>query len=178
MRETASPRFVEDAVLPDLGAFHLAADRSPVGDGRYFLKRKFLNTSNAKNFSLSSLVDQHYYLDELAERVSFPPMFTASLISCALLEKARSEAYDFEANPVVYTAHQISIDGRVQRGLRSNHRLHLLAEEPAKAAANKGLGQPSVAQDVYRCFGIADNCEVLFRAMVYTAPLGAALKEG
>jgi hypothetical protein len=176
--DTAEPLCLADAVLPAPDALRRADDRTLAGDGRYFLKRKFLNASNAKNFTLSSLVDQRYYIDELAERVSFPPMFTASLTSCALLEKAWLEGYDFEANPVVYTAHQISIDRRVQRGLRSNDRLHLLVEGPVQATVNKGLGQPSVAQNVYRCFGIAGNRDVLFRAMVYTAPLGAVLKAG
>jgi hypothetical protein len=171
--ETAEPLFLGDAVLPDSDALKHADDRTLVDHGRYFLKRKFLNTSNAKNFTLGSLVDQHYYIDELAERVSFPPMFTASLISCALLEKAWLEGYDFEANPVVYTAHQISIDRRVQRGLRSNHRLHLLVEGPVEATVSKGLGRSAVAQQVYSCLGVADPGQLLFRAMAYMAPLGA-----
>jgi hypothetical protein len=173
--DTATPRFLADDEPPRVGSLDRLQDRSLVGEGTYFFKRKFLNTSNAKNFTLSALVDQHYYLDELAERVSFPPMFTASLISCALLEKARLEGYDFEANPLVYTSHRISIDRRLQRTLRSNDRLHLFVSGPKEAMVKKGLGQSAVAQSAYSCFGILREGEVLFRGIVHTAPLEAIL---
>ncbi|MGA7982541.1 MAG: hypothetical protein WCA32_20260 [Chromatiaceae bacterium] len=173
--DTAEPRFLADTALGDLGVLDRAQDRTWVGNGRFFLKRKFVNTSNVKNFALAALTDQHYYVDELAERVSVPPMFTASLLSCALLEEARLEGYDFEANPLVYTSHQISIDRSLQRTLRSNDRLHLLVTGAVPAAAKKGLGHSAVAQSAYNCFGVVAANAVLFRASVQTAPLQAIL---
>jgi hypothetical protein len=175
---SAVPRFLADVGLPGLGVLDRAPDRTFVGNGRFFLKRKFMNTSNAKNFALAALADQRYYIDELAERVHFPPMFTASLLSCALLEKARLENVDFEANPRVYTTHQISVDRRLQTALRSNDRLHMLVEGPSRAEVKKGLGRSAVAQDAYTCLGVVGADQVLFRAVVRTAPMQAILATG
>jgi hypothetical protein len=129
-RETREPLVAADRDPPALPALRLLPDRSFVPGTACFLKRKFLNTGNAKNFLAGSLCDQGYYFDEIAERVNFPDLFPASLLSCALLEKAQQEGHDFLVDPMVYMAHTIAIDRRIARRLRSNDVLHMLIEGP------------------------------------------------
>jgi hypothetical protein len=85
--ETAQPRFELGQNPGDLPALSELPDRREVPGTQWFLKRKFLTTSNAKNFALGALCRQQDYIDELDERVFFAPLFTASLLSCALLER-------------------------------------------------------------------------------------------
>lgn len=169
--ETTQPRFLANDTLNELQAVQHLPNGSLTPGGKYFSKRKFLNTSNGKNFALGSLCDQHDYFDELAERVYFAPLFTASLLSSALLEKGWAEGHDFVADPLVYTSHQISVDNRLQKQLRSNDRIHILVEGPLTAQPSKGLGQTPVEQLLYRCFGVLDGHQILFRANVQLAPL-------
>ena len=150
-------------------------DRSYLPEQHLFLKRKYLSTNNGKNFLLGSLVDQYDYFDELSERVRFPPMFTAGLISCALLEQARAQGYDFEGDPQVYVSHRITIDHGLQRSLRSNDRLDLLVDVATQGAVSKGLSQSRVDQQVRHCLGIVAGRGVLFRAQVQLASLRAIL---
>jgi hypothetical protein len=145
---------------------------------RYFLKRKFMSTGHGKNFLAGSLVDQHYYFDEIENRVQFPAMFPAALLSCALLEKAKQEKnYAFETNPVVYTSHNISVDRRLLQTLKSNDRLHLLVANVEIVPAGKGLGKKAFPQQLHRCFGLLDGNKILFRAEVVMAPLQAMLQD-
>lgn len=174
--ETAAPRFLSDACLAGLPALDPLPDRFPVPGSRYFLKRKFMTTSNGKNFVLAALADPYDYFDELTERVSFPPIFPVALVSSALLEKAWRERYDFTANPLVYTTHQISIDRRLQRQLRTNDRLHILVEGPVEAGGAAGLGRVTVAQTLYRCFGLVHGQNILFRANIWMTPLSAMVR--
>ena len=169
--ETRQPRFLADAVLHGLPSLEHLPDRIIAPGTRYFLKRKFLNTSNGKNFALAALCDQRDYFDELDERIDFPPLFTAALLSSALLERGWAAGYDFEADPLVYTRHQISVDNRLQRQLRSNDRLHILVEGPLAPPSQKGLGGSTVEQQLYRCFGLLHGQQILFRANVQLAPL-------
>ncbi len=171
--ETATPRFLADARLHDLPSLEHFPDRIPVPGTPYFLKRKYLNTANGKNFALSALCAQHDYFDELAERVHFAPLFTAALLSCALLEKGRYAGYDFAAEPLVYTGHQISVDNRLQRELRSNDVLYLLVEGPEGVPSPRALGSGMPAQQRYRCYGLVHRRQLLFRASVQLAPLHA-----
>ena len=126
-----------------------------------FLKRKFLNTSNAKNFLSGSLVEQSDYIDELAEKIHFPEMFPCALLSCALLERVWQEGHDFEKEPMVYKSHSISVDREYLGRARSNDVLHLLSRHVDPVAAT-----PS-----YDCFGITGNGEVLFSARIELMPL-------
>jgi hypothetical protein len=87
-RETNEPLYLSDWTAGDIGNLRDIDDRSFIAGPGYFLKRKFLNTGNAKNFLAGSLCDQAYYFDELDDRVRFPEMFPVALLSCALLEKA------------------------------------------------------------------------------------------
>jgi len=177
LSETAEPRFLGDTDLTSLPPTEELADRQPIPGSPYFHKRKFLTTSNGKNFVLAGLGVQQDYFDELDEFVHFPPVFTAALLSCGLLEKARQEGYDFAADPVVYTSHQISVDRRLQRALRSNDQLHLLIEGPLEAAGG-GLGNVGPEQQLYHVYGVLDRYAVLFRARVQMAALHAMLAAG
>lgn len=149
-------------------------DRSYLPGTPLFVKHKYLTTSNAKNFLLGSLVDQHHYFDELAERVTFPPIFTASLVSCALLERAWAEGYDFESDPQLYVSHRITMDRRIQQSLRSNNRLDILAGPGMAVTEGKGLSKGRVDQLAYRCTGMVAG-RPLFNADVQTATLRAVL---
>lgn len=175
--ESAEPRFLADTEPSGLPSLEQMPDRINLAGTPYFLKRKFLNTANGKNFAVGALCDQFDYFDELSERIHFAPLFTAALLSSALLEKGRSRGYDFEADPLVYTAHQISVDNALQQALRSNHRLDILVEGPLPVAAQKGLGRSAVEQQAYHCFGLVHGRQVLFRARVLLAPLHAFLMQ-
>ncbi len=168
--ESAAPRFLADANLSNLPYLAELPDRTTIVDGRFFLKRKFLTTSNGKNFVLAGLGAQQDYFDELADYVSFPPLFTAALSSCGLLEKAWQRGYDFQAEPVVYTSHQISVNRRLQSTLRSNERLHLLVEGPIEDTATQRTAANPSAQR-YRVFGVIRNNVILFRALFQLARL-------
>lgn len=171
--ETPAPRFDVDAGLDGLPSLSTMPDRSVIPMTDLFLKRKYLTTSNAKNFSLAALCRQQDYIDELDEKVFFAPLFTASLLSCALLERGLAHGHDFEARPMVYTGHQISVDMDLQGRLRSNDRLHLLVTAPETLLPRKGLGKASVEQQQFRCLGVIGDDRLLFRARVQLAPLQA-----
>jgi hypothetical protein len=176
-RESTAPLCMPDADFSQLGNLDAAEDRSWIAQQRYFLKRKFMNAGHGKNFLAGSLVDQHYYFDEMEGRVQFPAMFPVALLSCALLEKAKQENYAFESNPVVYTSHLISVDRRVLQTLKSNDRLHLLVTVPETVPAGKGLGKKGFPQQLHRCFGLLSGNRILFRAEVVMAPLAAMLQD-
>jgi hypothetical protein len=171
--DTDAPRFLSDWNLSCLPPLDAVPDRTFVADTGMFLKRKFLNNSNAKNFLLGSLIDQFHYFDELSERVRFPAIFTASLISCALLEKAWLEHYDFERNPRVYVSHRISVDRGLQDRLRSNDRLHILVKGPREVAETRSLSSGRIGQETYWCFGLVEDNKPLFRGQIRVEHLTA-----
>lgn len=170
-RESRDPLIFPEADFSRLGNLRSVSDRACVDEGQYFLKRKFMNTSNGKNFLVGSLVDQHIYFDELENRVEFPGMFPTALLSCALLEKVKQEGYDFYGKPMVYTSHAISIDRRLLSALKSNDCLHMLVQGPEAVQSKKGLGKSSIPQTAYNCFGLVDDNRVLYRAKVQMALL-------
>lgn len=175
-RETREPLVGSDRDPSPLPVLRPLPDRRIVPGTACFLKRKFLNTGNAKNFLAGSLCDQGYYFDEIAERVNFPDLFPASLLSCALLEKAQQEGHDFLADPMVYMAHTISVDRRIARRLRSNDVLHMLIEDPETIEGEKGLRTSGVRKLRFRCFGLAGNEQMLYRAEVLMAPLASIVR--
>ncbi len=129
-------------------------DRRPVPDGRWFLKRKFMLTSNAKNFLSAAGVDAFRYFDELADRVRFPEIYPASLLSSALLERGLHYGHDFMREPMVYAQHRITTDRTALARLRSNDALNLVvSEEP--------VGAPRA---VHRCRAYTPRGERLFSA--------------
>ena len=146
-------------------------DRSLLEGGNYFLKRKFLMTSNGKNFCAGCFIPQHHYFDELAERVFFPPAFILSLVSCALLERAWHEGHDFEKRPYIYTSHSFSFDKRLQRELKSNDAVYLLVGPARERRAEGGLGSSAIPQIQHECIGLLDGERMLFRGEVGLAEL-------
>lgn len=169
-RDTREPGLPSLPPLPD--SLSELPDRHLLPDGRLFLKRKHLMTSNGKNFCVGCLIPQHRYFDELAEKIYFPPAFVLSLVSCALLERARAEGHDFEAHPYVYTAHAFSFDKRVQRRLQSNDRLHLLVGPPQPLGADSGLGGIGIPRIRQTCHGILNDATLVFGGHVELAELG------
>ena len=177
-RETAEPLVLAERSFGSLPDLRQAEDRAFVPGTTYFLKRKFMNTGNAKNFAAGSLCDQTYYFDELEGRINFPDMFPASLLSCALLEKAMNEQHDFMTNPMVYMAHNISVDRRLARTVRSNDVLNVLVEGPQIIEGEKGLGKSGVNNLLFNCFGLVQDQQILYRAEVHMAPLHSILNCG
>jgi hypothetical protein len=175
-RETTEPLVLAERSLGSLPDLRQAEDRAFLPGTPYFLKRKFMNTGNAKNFAAGSLCDQGYYFDELEGRINFPDMFPASLLSCALLEKAMNEQHDFMTNPMVYMAHNISVNRRLARSLRSNDALHVLVEGPEIIEGETGLGKSAVNKLLFNCFGLVQGQQVLYRAEVHMAPLHSILR--
>lgn len=170
-KESVRPLALPDADMSGLPSLHDVPDRSYVEDGRYFLKRKFMNVGNAKNFLSGSLAEQADYFDELEGRVNFPEVFPVGLISGALLERAMAQGHDFEKAPMVYTSHHISIDRRRLQLLKSNDRLDILVSKPRQVAAVKGLGMSAIPQSVYDCYGLLDGGLLLYQAEIALAAL-------
>jgi len=170
-RESQESLVFPEADFSAIGDLHTHNDRENIMNGRYFLKRKFMNTSNGKNFLAGSLVDQHLYFDELEDRVEFPGMFPAALLSCALLEKIKQEGHDFYGKPMVYTQHAISIDRRHLSTLSSNDCLNMLIQGPEPVLPEKGLGKSDIPQLAYNCFGLIHDNQILYRARVCMALL-------
>ena len=164
-RESQAPLFLPDANLDKLGDLNRATDRALLPGLPFFLKRKFMTNSNAKNFLTGSLAEQADYFDELENRTQYPEIFPCGLISCALLERAMSEGHDFERNPMVYTSHKITVDRRHLCQLRSNDKLHILVQRM----------EPHCAEHHYECYGVVGNEDLLFRAQIALTPLEAIL---
>ena len=139
-------------------------DHSWLAGGRHFLKHRVLQASDAKNFLAGSQIAPHHYFDDLEGRARFPELFPLSLVSSALLERAASSGYDFMARPLVYAAHDLSIDLQRLRQLRDGQQLHLLVEGPLATAASREHLR-------YRCLGLLSRGELLFVADIRLAPL-------
>lgn len=175
-KESQVALFLPNLDLPKFDKLRLHPDRSFLPNGIFFLKRKFINISNAKNFLCGSLVDQDDYFDEIHYKAIFPEIFPCSLISCALLEKAQIEQYDFEQNPMVYLSHKISIDRMLLEQLKSNDALHLLVKQLSfENESTDQIGHTEVRYD-YECYGLIKDNAVLFRALISLAPLDKILK--
>lgn len=173
-KETRQPLFLADADFSELSDLRQQTDRSFLSNG-YFLKRKFMTTSNAKNFLCGSLRDQTEFFDEIQDIVVFPEMFPCALLSSALLEKALKNHHDFEKNPMVYTSHKISVDTRQLAQLKSNDALQILIK-PADDTNEHDFGESSATALDYECYGLLDNHGLLFRALISLAPLELILQ--
>ena len=171
-RESRAPLFFSELSDPLPEDLRAVPDRSYLTAGGLFLKRKYMNTGNAKNFLAGSRVDQAEYFDELNDKVHFPETFPTALISCALLERALKEKQDFCRTPMVYTGHEISVDRERIARLRSNDVLHILVGPAVAGARSKGLSKPDVKQQVIRCRGLTHGREWLFCANIYMTLLG------
>lgn len=154
---TLTPEFPE-LLLSEL---QQAKDRTFIADGQYFLKRKWMIVGNAKNFLLSAFADQTRFIDEFANKVTFPQMYPLSLLSSALLERAQAVKYDFVKNPLVYTSQHLSIDKVQLKQLRSNDALNILIKQPQVLA--NGVQR-------FLCFGYVNQQTPLFVARVDLVP--------
>ena len=160
-RESREPMYLEEPDLKAGGDLTQATDRTFLEGEELFLKRKYLTTSNAKNFLSGSLVEQSDYIDEIAEKIAFPEIFPCALLSSALLERAWQQGHDFERAPMVYKSHQICLDREVMGGLRSNDPVHLLSRR----------ANPEESTHRYQCYAVIGNEQILLRAQIELMPL-------
>lgn len=141
----------------ELSELKTAPDRSFVLDGQYFLKRKWMIVGNAKNFLLSAFADQTHFIDEFANKVSFPQMYPLALLSSAMLERAQASHYDLVQNPLIYTSHHLCVDKEQLKTLRSNDALQILIKQPS--TLESGMQR-------FECFAYANQQTPLFIAQV------------
>ena len=169
-KETQKPVFLPDADFSDFPDLNQIPDRTVIVDTPYFLKVKYMNNGNAKNFLSGSLAEQSDYFDELEGIVNYPEIFPCSLTSGALLEKARMENHDFKRNPMVYTSHEISIDRTCLHELKSHDPLYILVEQHPESKTVT-LNKTEIMLRVYDCYGLVEGQKILFRARLSLAPL-------
>jgi len=174
-KETQTPLFLEDSKFNKLPNLNVIPDRSIIPGTDYFLKRKFLNNGNVKNFLSGSLVEQSDYFDELLHIANYPEIFPCSLASGALLEKAQLENHDFKRNPMVYTSHEISVDRHHLKKLKNDDKLYILVKQHPESSDNT-LNQTNIMLRTYDCFGLLHNHDVLFRVRMNLVPLEEILK--
>ena len=175
-KESQTPLFLDTPEFPDFDQLRSHLDRTFLADNSFFLKRKFIIISNAKNLLCGSLVDQDDYFDELQEKAIFPEMYPCSLISSALLEKALIQKLDFERNPMVYLSHKISIDRELVAQLKSNDVLHILVRQIFSESENEGIGSNIDNLNNYECYGLTKGNAVIFIALISLAPLEKIIK--
>ncbi|MCP5143525.1 MAG: hypothetical protein H6978_01745 [Gammaproteobacteria bacterium] len=151
-------------------------DRMSVPGTEYFLKRKYMSTANAKNFLLGCGIEPAVYIDELADHVDFMPMFPASLLSCALLERGAHRGDDFLREPMVYSFHDIWLDRAATSQLRSNDTLNMLVSG-GHGIASAHTTRAKRAQRTHHCVGYTGWGAEVFNAQIGLVPL-SALGEG
>jgi hypothetical protein len=169
-KETQAALILPETDLSQLPDLNEIPDRTTVPNSPYFLKRKYLNNGNAKNFLSGSLAEQSDYFDELTHTANYPEIFPCSLTSGALLEKAQLENHNFKRNPMVYTSHEISVDRYCLRQLKNNDKLHYLVQQLPESSSHT-LNNTQIMLRVYHCYGLTENRDILFRAVMSLAPL-------
>ncbi len=174
-KETQSPLFLGDVQFNKLPNLNVISDKTTIPGTEYFLKRKFLNNGNVKNFLSGSLAEQSDYFDEIDHIANYPEIFPCSLASGALLEKAQLENHDFKRNPMVYTSHEISIDRKHLSTLKNDDKLYILVKQHPESKG-KTLNQTNIMLRTYDCFGLLNNHDVLFRVTMNLVPLEEILK--
>lgn len=174
-KETQIPLFLEDATFNKLPNLNVIPDKSIIPGTDFFLKRKFLNNGNVKNFLSGSLAEQSDYFDELSHIENYPEIFPCSLSSGALLEKAQLEHHDFKRNPMVYTSHEISVDRQHLKRLKNDDKLYILVKQHPETDTNT-LNHTNIMLRTYDCYGLLHNHDVLFRVRMNLVPLEEILK--
>lgn len=170
-KETKTPSFLADTDLSGLPDLNSLPDCTTVPGSDYFLKRKYVNNGNAKNFLSGSLAEQSDYFDELDGKVEYPEIFPCSLASGALLEKVQIEdQHDFKRNPMVYTSQSISINRDHLRLLKNDHKLHILVKQLPESTLHT-LNNTGIILRIYECYGLLEDAKVLFRLRLCLAPL-------
>ena len=173
-KETQHPLILPDTDLSGLPNLSDIPDRSLLSNSPFFLKKKYMNNGNAKNFLSGSMAEQSDYFDELNGKINYPEIFPCSLTSNALLEKAQMEGHDFKANPMVYTSHHISVDREQLRKVKSHDQLYILVNQHPESERNK-LNKTEILLRVYDCYGLTEDNKILFRARMSIAPLDEIL---
>jgi len=174
-KETKHPLFLADTDLSGLPDLNTLPDKTVVPGTEFFLKRKWMNNGNVKNFLSGSFAEQSDYFDELLQVAQYPEVFPCSLTSGALLEKAQLEHQDFKRNPMVYTSHDISVDRVHLATLKNNDKLHILVKQLPESP-DKTLNHTSIMLRTYECFGVLENKAVLFRIKLNLVPLEEIIK--
>ncbi len=174
-KETKHPLFLADTDLGGLPDLNTVADKTMVPGTEFFLKRKWMNNGNVKNFLSGSFAEQSDYFDELMQLAQYPEVFPCSLTSGALLEKAQLENHDFKRNPMVYTSHDISVDRVHLAKLKNNDKLHILVKQLPESA-DRTLNHTSIMLRTYECFGVLENRAILFRIKLNLVPLEEIIK--
>ncbi len=174
-KETKHPLFLADTDLSGLPDLNTLPDKTVVPGTEFFLKRKWMNNGNVKNFLSGSFAEQSDYFDELLQVAQYPEVFPCSLTSGALLEKAQLEHHDFKRNPMVYTSHDISVDRVHLATLKNNDKLHILVKQLPESP-DKTLNHTSIMLRTYECFGVLENKAVLFRIKLNLVPLEEIIK--
>ncbi len=174
-KETQIPLFLGDANFNHLPNLNVIPDRTMIPGTDFFLKRKFLNNGNVKNFLSGSLTEQSEYFDELLHIANYPEVFPCSLTSGALLEKAQIEKHNFKRNPMVYTSHEISVDRLHLKQLKNDDKLYILVKQLPESSSNT-LNQTNILLRTYECYGLLHNHDVLFRVRMNLVPLEEILK--
>jgi len=174
-KETQTPLFLNNMDLSTLPDLDTVADASLVPGSDFFLKRKWMQNGNVKNFLSGSLAEQSDYFDELTHVARYPEVFPCSLTSGVLLEKAQLENHDFKANPMVYTSHDISIDRFLVRQIKNNDKVYILVKQLPESKDNT-LNHTSIMLRTYECFGVLENKEILFRIKLNLVPLEQIIK--
>ncbi len=174
-KESKFALFLTNPHIPQFGVPNQHPDRSFIAGSDFFLKRKYITTSNAKNFLCGSLVDQDTFFDPFKNKAVFPEIFPCSLISSALLEKAVIEKHDFERNPLVYISHKISIDRHYLAQLKSGDALYILIRQIPQESDKDGIGSTIDSPYHYECYGLLEDKTILFRALISLAPLDKIL---
>ena len=173
--ESQQPLFAtEQAFNPQSIATNMI-DRSTEAKSDYFYKRKFTTNSNAKNFLTGSHVEQSRYFDEVNDKILFPETYCTSLISCALLERAKANGLDFKKNPMVYISHKISVHRENVKNLRSDQQLHILVG-PAVSQSSSTNDKDS-ALITHHCLGLNRDKNLLFQGEIELAPLSFILQK-
>ena len=162
-RESQQPLVLPEAGLNQASSLERFDSNAYLPGTEWFLTRKYLTNSNAKNFMSGALVEQSDYIDELEDRVSFPDMYPCALTSCALLQQGVYDGLNFKANPMVYTSHKFTVDRDLAAGLHSNDLLHLLTRRLA----------PTGDEQNYECHGVLRTGDLLFRSLISLVPLAS-----
>jgi len=174
-KETQKPLFLGETDLSSLPDLNSVPDKTLVPGTDFFLKRKWMQNGNVKNFLSGSLAEQSDYFDELEHVANYPEIFSCSLTSGVLLEKAQLEHHDFKANPMVYTSHDISVDRLLVGKIKNNDKVTILVKQLPESKDNT-LNHTSIMLRTYECYGLIENREILFRLKLNLVPLEEIIK--
>lgn len=172
-RETDRGIDISSLSLPNEVEIASCEDRSFSKDQAWFIKRKYMIVGNAKNFLTSAFAEQSEYIDEFDDKIEFPQTYPLSLISSALLERAKASGHDLVVEPMIYTSQRLAINKSLLNLLKSNDCLTILVNEPAQIE-----GQNSTGNKLHQtCIGLIHGTKPLFKAEIELTPLSSLLSK-